>query len=85
MISARAITTIPSTHALHIDTIPQVNETTFMLTNGLISRTFTTAPDFGTINFYSYTLDESLFRAIYPEAIVTIDGRDADCLLMIAA
>ena len=53
----------------------QVNDTTYMLTNGLISRTFTTYPDFGTINYYSYTAEQSLYRAIYPEAQMTIDGK----------
>ena len=52
----------------------QLDSTTWMLTNGLISRTFTTSPDFGTVNFYSYTAEASILRAIYPEAMVTIDG-----------
>lgn len=52
----------------------QLSDSTYMLTNGLISRTFTTQPDFGTINFYSYTAEASLMRAIYPEAMVVIDG-----------
>jgi hypothetical protein len=52
----------------------QLSDTTYILTNGLIARLFTTQPDFGTINFYSYTAEASLMRAIYPEAMVVIDG-----------
>ena len=60
----------------------QLDSTTYQLTNGLISRIFTLSPDFGTINFYSYTAEASLMRAIYPEAMVTIDGvLDASCAL----
>ena len=60
----------------------QLDSTTYQLTNGLISRIFTLSPDFGTINFYSYTTEASLMRAIYPEAMVTIDGvLDASCAL----
>jgi hypothetical protein len=52
----------------------QLDDNTYQLANGLISRTFTLLPDFGTVNFYSYSADQSLQRAIYPEAMVTIDG-----------
>ena len=44
------------------------------LTNGLIARDFITYPDFGTIDFYSFEKDQSLLRAINPEALINIDN-----------
>jgi hypothetical protein len=54
--------------------IVQLNDETVQLTNGLISRTFTTSPDWGTIDFFSYSTQRSLLRSIQPEAIVSLDG-----------
>ena len=57
---------------------PQVtlvkNENTLVLSNGLISRTFTVFPDFGTIDYQSLVMGKSMLRAITPEAYVTING-----------
>lgn len=44
------------------------------LTNGLISRRFSTTPGFATVDYYSHEKKSSLIRAIQPEAIVKLDG-----------
>ena len=44
------------------------------LTNGLVSRQFSTRPGFATVDFVSYEKKSSLIRAIQPEAIVIING-----------
>ncbi|HPF40821.1 MAG TPA: alpha-galactosidase [Phycisphaerae bacterium] len=44
------------------------------LDNGLVRRRFRIAPDGATVAFDNLMTDESLLRAIKPEAIVTIDG-----------
>ena len=36
----------------------------FRLTNGLISREFSTTPDFATVDFFSHERNQSLLRAI---------------------
>jgi hypothetical protein len=57
---------------------------TLQLTNGLISRTFTLSPDFGTIDFYSHYEEKSLLRTIHPEGFVFLDniGYKIGCLEM---
>lgn len=50
------------------------NESTLVLTNGLISRTFSTTPNCATIGFDDLVNDEALIRSIRPEALVEIDG-----------
>ncbi len=47
---------------------------TLTLSNGLISRVFTLTPDFGTVDFQSLTEENSILRAISPEAFITING-----------
>jgi hypothetical protein len=72
--------TVPDWLVTTIDTpveFTMLSPTTYALSNGLISRTFAVAPDFGTINFYSNTAEASLMRAIYSEAMVVIDGVSA--------
>ena len=44
------------------------------LTNGLVSRQFSTQPGFATVDFVSHEKQSSLIRAIQPEAIVIING-----------
>lgn len=44
------------------------------LTNGQISRTFTTLPSFGTVAFRSETKERSILRTVLPEGFVTLDG-----------
>ena len=44
------------------------------LTNGQISRTFTTLPSFGTVSFRSESKGRSILRTILPEGFVTLDG-----------
>ena len=48
------------------------------LSNGLISRTFTLAPDFGTVDAYSHSARASLLRTLRPEARLSLDGRVYD-------
>ena len=45
----------------------------YTLTNGLISRTFSTNPGFTTIDYYSYEKSTSLLRALSPEAVLKLD------------
>jgi len=46
----------------------------FTLTNGLISRTFSTKPGFTTIDYYSYEKQTSLLRALSPETVIKLDN-----------
>ena len=45
-----------------------------ILNNGLIQRTFVTAPNFATVDYTNQITDSSLLRGVKPEAILTIDG-----------
>jgi hypothetical protein len=45
-----------------------------MMTNGLISRTFSTAPNGATISFDNLVNNESIIRSVRPEALIEIDG-----------
>ena len=45
-----------------------------VLSNGLISRTFTLSPAFGTTDYLSHVANRSLLRAINDEAELTLDG-----------
>jgi hypothetical protein len=54
-------------------TFTQNGDGTWSLSNGLISRTFTFTPGFGTVDFYSFTSETSLLRAIDEEGEVTLD------------
>lgn len=51
---------------------------TLRLNNGLIYREFLLAPDFATIDYYSYERQSSLLRAMSPEAVITLDGIQYD-------
>lgn len=55
-----------------------IGEDRIRLTNGLISRDFVMKPDFATVDFYSHEKDQSILRAISPEAVVTLDGISYD-------
>ena len=44
------------------------------MTNGLITRMFTTVPAFGTVDYRSEVKDQSLIRMISPETNLTLDG-----------
>lgn len=48
------------------------------LHNGLISRDFLLAPDFTTIDLFSFERDNSLLRAVGPEAVVSLDDIEYD-------
>lgn len=55
---------------------------TITLTNGLVTRTFTTAPAFGTVDFVRHAEayrggDQSLFRSVHPEVRVVLRHRDS--------
>jgi hypothetical protein len=45
-----------------------------ILTNGLITRTFSLKPDGATIGFTNNVTNNELLRSVKPEAIITIDG-----------
>ncbi len=46
-----------------------------VLSNGLISRTFSITPDGATIGFENLKTGESVLRSVRPEAALTIDGK----------
>lgn len=47
----------------------------FVLDNGLVRRTFRTAPNGATVALENLMTGQSLLRGVKPEAVVTIDGR----------
>ena len=47
-----------------------------ILSNGLISRTFRTAPNAATVGFDNLVTGEAIIRGVKPEALVSIDGVD---------
>ena len=49
-------------------------DNTLLMTNGLIAREFTLAPDLFTSDFYSYERESSLLRAVTAEAQIGLDG-----------
>ncbi len=61
-----------STYEAEFDAGPRRTE--FILTNGLISRTFRLKPNGATVAFDNLMTGESLLRGVKPEAIVEIDG-----------
>src|SRR3954447_15070403 len=44
------------------------------LTNGLITRTFRTSPNFATIGLTNLSTGASLLRGVKPEAVIELDG-----------
>jgi len=50
------------------------NRPNFILTNGLISRTFRLLPNAATVGFDNLMTSESVLRAVKPEAMVELDG-----------
>jgi hypothetical protein len=45
-----------------------------IMTNGLITRTFSLKPDGATIGFHNNITDKELLRSVKPEAIIIVDG-----------
>jgi hypothetical protein len=52
----------------------RLNGIEFVLTNGLISRTFRVAPNAATVGYKNLMTGESVIRGVKPEAIVQLDG-----------
>lgn len=50
------------------------NNSNLVFSNGLISRTFSIAPDLATIGFENLATGESIIRSVRPEGSVTING-----------
>ncbi len=50
------------------------SDSAIILTNGLISRTFSTTPNGATIGFDNLVTEETLIRSVRPEALVEIEG-----------
>ena len=48
------------------------------LTNGLVRRTFRIAPNAATVDFRNLVTDETILRAVRPEASLTLDGKRFD-------
>jgi hypothetical protein len=74
----RAEAPLPDWLVTNITTFPTFTKNpdgvTWTLTNGLISRTFTFTPGFGTVDLYSHVADASLLRAIDSEGYITLDA-----------
>ena len=49
-------------------------DATITLSNGLLERSFTTSPSFGTIDLKNLKTGDSILRHIVPEAALSIDG-----------
>jgi hypothetical protein len=45
-----------------------------IMTNGLITRTFSLKPDGATIGFHNNITNKELLRSVKPEAVITVDG-----------
>ncbi len=51
---------------------PETNE--IVLTNGLVSRTFRTAPNFATVDYVNLMTGATVIRGVKPEAMIHLDG-----------
>ena len=49
-----------------------------VLSNGLIARSFVTAPNFATVDYINLVTGSTLLRGIKPEALITIDGQQVE-------
>ena len=53
----------------------EIDPNTLVLTNGLVSRTFSTTPDFATIGYNElHTSKCSILRALSPEAVLSLNS-----------
>lgn len=66
--------TTPPAHVAAVVASPDGKE--LRLENGLICRTFRLAPDAATVGLDHLVTGESFLRAVGPEAVVTVDGKD---------
>jgi len=64
---------VPVTTPAHLEVRDEGNEV--VLANGLVSRTFQTAPNLASISFKNLSTGAEYLRAVTPEAAVTINGR----------
>lgn len=64
---------VPVDKPVKLKTRPDKNE--IVLTNGLISRTFRTQPNFATIDYTNLMTAASIIRGVKPEAIIELDGQ----------
>ena len=56
-------------------TLKAPDPTTLTLSNGLVIREFTLAPNFGTVAYQSDYSTRSILRTVTPEAMITLDGQ----------
>jgi len=54
--------------------LEEKGETNLVLTNGLISRSFSTTPNGATIGFDNLISNETVIRSVRPEALIEVDG-----------
>jgi hypothetical protein len=54
---------------------PSADGSEIVLSNGLISRTFRTRPNLGTVDYTNLITEVSILRGVKPEAVVGIDGK----------
>jgi len=55
-----------------------------VLTNGLVSRTFRTAPNFATIDYTNLMTGATVIRGVKPEAAIELDGQRLDGQIIFA-
>lgn len=55
-----------------VGNLPERHEV--VLSNGLVSRTFRTSPNFATVDLTNAMTDATVLRGIKPEAVITLDG-----------
>jgi len=58
-----------------VELMQSQDKTEFVLTNGLIRRTFRVVPNFATTDFTNLAAGASVIRGVKPEAIVSLDGQ----------
>ena len=68
-------------HPFNQPALVKENQGRLILSNGLIARSFVTAPNFATVDYINLVTGSTLLRGIKPEALITIDGQQVDCLL----
>jgi hypothetical protein len=64
---------VPTREAAEVVKLPA--KKAILLTNGLISRTFHTVPNFVTVDYTNLATGARVIRGVKPEAVVVLDGR----------
>ena len=65
-------------HPFNQPALVKENQGRLILSNGLIARSFVTAPNFATVDYINLVTGSTLLRGIKPEALITIDGQQVE-------